>query len=88
MFTIKPRLHTAIKPADFACLTLCKASAVLYKTRLKLRLRHGDYSGRFRILVNVIWWFTHEMMASFSHEYILLPSYVYNMHQGPINRSV
>ena len=26
-------------------------------------------------------WFTHESTSSFSHECILLPSHVYNMHQ-------
>ena len=32
--------------------------------------------------MNVIKWLTHESTASFSHECILLASYVYNMHQN------
>ena len=54
-------------------LTLAKVALLIYRLRLI-----GPVS---YILVNVIKWFTHESTASFSHECILLPSYVFNMHQ-------
>ena len=53
-----------------------------------LRSKHLSYVYTLRLIETISYpgkcdliWYTRESMASFFHECILLPSYVYNMHQ-------